>query len=101
MGRNLHLSADVFDATFDKYPRVKLMAAYEFLRHLYILGGVDELINSPANLNIVKGASDVPVQFETLRYGRDIFFGAMLRFNDEDLSALLTVGGSAVGAAAK
>jgi phospholipid/cholesterol/gamma-HCH transport system substrate-binding protein len=101
MGRNLHVSLDVFDATFDAFPRVKVMAAYEFFRHIYILGGVDELLNSPANLNIVKGASDVPIQFDTFRYGRDIFFGAMLRFNDEDLSALLTVGGSAIGGVAK
>jgi hypothetical protein len=43
----------------------------------------------------------VPVQFDEFHYGRDYFFGAMLRFNDEDLAALLTVGGSAVGGAAK
>ncbi|HEY6179851.1 MAG TPA: hypothetical protein VIX73_35600, partial [Kofleriaceae bacterium] len=39
-------------------------------------------------------------QFDTFTYGRDYFFGGMLRFNDEDLSALLTVGGSALSAAA-
>src|SRR5690606_17608742 len=38
-GRNLHLSADVFDATFDQLPRVKLAAAYEVFRHVYVLGG--------------------------------------------------------------
>jgi phospholipid/cholesterol/gamma-HCH transport system substrate-binding protein len=99
--RDLRLSADVFDASFDQYPRVKLAAAYEVFRHVYVLGGIDELLNKPQELPIIKGTSLVPVQFDTFRYGRDYFFGAMLRFNDEDLSALLAVGGSAVGGAAR
>ena len=99
--RDLKLSVDAFDATWDKYPRVKLTAAYEVFRHIYILGGVDELLNTPANLPIVTGDSGVPTQFSTFRYGRDFFAGAMLRFNDEDLAALLTVGGSAIAGAAK
>ncbi|MGE5186533.1 MAG: MlaD family protein [Acidobacteriota bacterium] len=98
--RDLRLSADVFDATWDKYPRVKLTAAYEMFRHIYILGGVDELLNTPENLPIVTGNSGVPTQFSTFRYGRDYFLGGMLRFNDEDLAALLTVGGSAIAGAA-
>jgi phospholipid/cholesterol/gamma-HCH transport system substrate-binding protein len=97
--RNLRLSADVFDATFDHLPRVKLTAAVEMFRHLYILGGVDELINPPDELQIVAGNSDVPIQFETFKFGRDYFLGGMLRFNDEDLAALLTVGGSALAGA--
>jgi phospholipid/cholesterol/gamma-HCH transport system substrate-binding protein len=100
-GRALRFSADVFDATFDQLPRVKLTAAFEVFRHLYILGGIDELLNTPETLSIVKGASDVPIQFDTFRYGRDFFAGAMLRFNDEDLAALLTVGGSAISGAAQ
>ncbi len=97
--RDLRLSVDVFDASFDQYPRVKLTAAYEVFRHVYVLGGVDELLNTPRNLPIVTGDSLVPVQFDSFRYGRDFFVGGMLRFNDEDLSALLAVGGSALGAA--
>jgi phospholipid/cholesterol/gamma-HCH transport system substrate-binding protein len=97
--RDLRLSMDVFDASFDQYPRVKLTAAYEVFRHIYVLGGVDELLNAPRSLPIVKGDSGVPIQFDTFRYGRDYFVGGMLRFNDEDLSALLAVGGSALGAA--
>ena len=98
---DLKLTADVFDATWDKYPRVKLTAAYEVFRHVYVLGGVDELLNTPANLPIVTGNSGVPIQFSTFRYGRDYFAGLMLKFNDEDLAALLTVGGSAIAGAAK
>lgn len=100
-GRKLRVSADVFDATFDRFPRVKLSAAYELFRYIYILGGVDELLNTPQTLSIVKGTSDVPIQFDTFRYGRDYFVGGMLRFNDEDLAALLAVGGSALSSGAK
>jgi len=99
--RDLKLSVDAFDATFDQSPRVKIQAAYELFKHIYIYGGVDELLNTPRYLPIVQGNSDVPIQFDYLRLGRDYFFGGMLRFNDEDLSALLTVGGSAVAGAAK
>jgi phospholipid/cholesterol/gamma-HCH transport system substrate-binding protein len=99
--RDLRVSADVFDASWDQYPRVKLAAAYEVFRHIYILGGVDELLNAPTELSIIKGTSMVPIQFDTFHYGRDYFVGGMLRFNDEDLSALLTVGGSALGSATR
>ena len=40
---DLRFSADVFDASFDQYPRVKLTAAVEVFRNLSVLGGVDEL----------------------------------------------------------
>jgi phospholipid/cholesterol/gamma-HCH transport system substrate-binding protein len=99
--RGLRFSIDAFDASFDQYPRIKLTAAFEMFHHLYVLGGVDELLNSPDSLQIVKGSSGVPIQFDTLRFGRDYFLGGMLRFNDEDLAALLTVGGSAIAGASK
>jgi phospholipid/cholesterol/gamma-HCH transport system substrate-binding protein len=101
--RNLKLSADVFDATWDTLPRVKLTAAYELFRHVYVLGGVDDLLNNPEQLPIVTGNTQVPIEFaqNTFYYGRDYFLGGMIRFNDEDLAALLAVGGSALGAAAK
>ncbi|MBL0212908.1 MAG: MCE family protein [Myxococcales bacterium] len=100
-GHGLRFSADAFDASFDNYPRIKLAMAYEMFKHFYILGGVDELLNKPEYLQIVKSTSNVPVQFDTFRFGRDYFLGAMLRFNDEDLAALLTVGGSALAGASK
>ncbi|HUS28379.1 MAG TPA: MlaD family protein, partial [Kofleriaceae bacterium] len=99
MNRNIRLSADVFDATFDKYPRAKLTAAMEVFKHVYVLGGVDELLNDSQTLPIIAGNSEVPVQFEEFRFGRDYFLGGMLRFTDEDLAALLTVGGSAIAGA--
>ena len=99
--RKLRFSTDLFDASFDRYPRLKLTAAVEVFRHLYVLGGIDDLLNPQKELQITSGTADVPIQFETYKYGRDVFFGGMLRFNDEDLAALLTVGGSALAGASK
>lgn len=101
LGRDLKLSVDAFDMTWDLYPRVKITAAFEVLRHLYILAGIDDILNNPQYLPVVSGNTPVPTELSTLRYGRDYFGGAMLRFNDEDLAALLTVGGSAIAGAAK
>ncbi len=100
-GHDLKLSLDAYDATWDNYPRIKLTAAYELFRHLYLLGGIDDVLNKPEYLPVIDGATDVPVELDKLRFGRDYFFGGMLQFNDEDLSALLTVGGSAIAGAAK
>ncbi|HET6613899.1 MAG TPA: hypothetical protein VFG83_17995, partial [Kofleriaceae bacterium] len=95
----LKLQVDVFDATFDRYPRLKVSAAYALFSHLYVLAGVDEILNDPETLPVEAYPFEVPIQFEEFRYGRDMFFGAMLSFNDEDLTALLTVGGAALAGA--
>jgi phospholipid/cholesterol/gamma-HCH transport system substrate-binding protein len=101
----LKISVDVFDATFDQLPRLKVAAAYELFGFLYVLAGVDEILNSPDELLIepVVGATesgdDVPIQFQEFRFGRDVFVGAMIQFNDLDLAALLTVGGAALAGA--
>lgn len=101
--RDLRLSLDVFDATFDQLPRVKLAAAVEVFRYLYVIGGVDELLNPPDELDIIgpdpMDPDGVPIQFDTFYFGRDAFLGAMVRFNDQDLAALLAVGGSALAGA--
>ena len=100
---HLKISADVFDATFDQLPRVKLTAAYQMFGFLYVLGGVDELLNAPHTLDVipVNDPGGVPTFFRHFRYGRDFFAGAMLRFNDLDLAALLTVGGAALTSVAQ
>ena len=99
--RGLRLSVDVFDASWDDLPRLKVAAAFEVFRGIYILGGIDEALNAPHTLTIRSGGGDVPVQFDEFRYGRDAFVGGMIRFNDHDLAALLAVGGSALSGAAK
>lgn len=101
LNRGLSIQSDVYDASFDRLPRLKVTAAYELFRFLYVLGGVDDALNPHEELVIDPGNFDVPVLFEEYHYGRDFFAGAMLRFNDRDLAALLTVGGSAVAGAAE
>ncbi|MCP4602172.1 MAG: MCE family protein [Proteobacteria bacterium] len=74
LGLDLHLlkdriefSTDLYRFGEDVYPRLKELVAIEFLRHLYIIGGVNDVIND----------------------SRDYFVGLMLRFNDEDLKTML------------
>ncbi|MDD5309969.1 MAG: MlaD family protein [Deltaproteobacteria bacterium] len=63
----IELSTDVYRFGEDVYPRLKEMVALEFLRHLFIIGGVNDALNE----------------------GRDYFIGAMIRFDDQDLKTIL------------
>lgn len=63
----VELSTDLYRFGDDVYPRLKAMVAMEFLRHLYIIGGINDTLNE----------------------NRDYFIGAMLRFDDEDLKTML------------
>jgi phospholipid/cholesterol/gamma-HCH transport system substrate-binding protein len=81
------VSADVFDFKSNVWPRVKLLGAWEFFRYLYVVGGMDDILNGDSR----KGTGG----------GRDYFLGAQLRFNDEDLKSLLLFGGSAIAGASK
>jgi len=88
-GRTLTIKLDLFDFRTNTYPRLKVLAAFEFFRHLWIVGGVDDTFNSRG-----PGAGGFT--------GRDYFFGVQLTFNDDDLRALLTIGGAALlGSAGK
>ncbi len=72
---HLSLETDLYDFTSNVYPRLKVAAALRFLRKIYIVGGVDDVLNRE----------------------RDYFIGAMLKFNDEDLKAVLLVAPSMSG----
>ncbi len=95
----LKLSVDVFEASFDDFPRLKVAAAYQFFGGLYILAGIDDALNSRDEIVPTPLLGETPNQFETIPFGRDVFLGAMLRFNDLDLTALLAVGGAALAGA--
>ncbi len=84
----LTFKMDVFDFRTNIWPRLRINGSLMFWRNLYVLAGVDDIINNrpPGVLGSV---------------GRDYYVGGQLMFNDEDLKALLTVGGSALGGAAK
>jgi phospholipid/cholesterol/gamma-HCH transport system substrate-binding protein len=82
----IRIESDLFDFHANAWPRYKVVAAWEFWKRLYIIGGVDDALNARPQ----EGGSG----------GRDYILGAQVRFNDEDLRSLLMVGGSALGAAA-
>jgi phospholipid/cholesterol/gamma-HCH transport system substrate-binding protein len=81
--RTLSIKVDLFDFRTNTYPRLKVLAAFEFFRHLWLVGGIDDAIN-----NRGPGAGGFT--------GRDYFFGVQLTFNDDDLRALLAIGGAAL-----
>ncbi len=91
----LRFESDLF-GSFTHTPRLKLSAAVAVFRSIYILGGIDDALSAPGTLQIVKGNSPVPKQFDTLRYGRDYFFGATLHFDDADLATLIRVYGAMI-----
>lgn len=87
IGLDIHLLQDRFELRSDLFgfgeeiqPRFRVYIGYEFINRLWLLGGVDHLF---------------------LASRRDYFLGLELRFNDEDLKGVLTVGGGAAGAGAK
>ena len=94
-GGKLRFSTDVF-GSFTRVPRLKVAAALELFSGIYILAGVDDALNSPGYLPIERGNTDVPVEFNRVRYGRDYFLGATLQFTDADLATLLRVYGALI-----
>jgi phospholipid/cholesterol/gamma-HCH transport system substrate-binding protein len=75
VGLDTHLLQDRFEIRQDLFgfgeelqPRWRIALGYEFIQHLWMLAGVDEVFN---------------------RDRRDYFVGLQLRFNDQDLKAML------------
>jgi phospholipid/cholesterol/gamma-HCH transport system substrate-binding protein len=84
----LTLSADVFDTQSNAYPRFQGRAYVNvYKRYVQLIGGVDDVFNYTPTKGGAGGFFDW-------------FFGAQLRFNDEDLKALLLFGGSSLSSAA-
>ncbi len=80
VGLDIHLLANRFEITQDLFgfgeetrPRYRLYLGYEFVHHLWMLGGVDNIF---------------------LSNRRDYFLGLQLRFNDSDLKTILPFSGS-------
>jgi phospholipid/cholesterol/gamma-HCH transport system substrate-binding protein len=64
---HLEINNDVFAIGEQQYARLRVRLAYEVVQRLWIVGGVDDMLNQ----------------------SRDFFLGAQLRFNDEDLKSIL------------
>ena len=84
LNNKLQFNADLFDFSANIFPRVKIGLMWEFYRRMFIIAGIDDLMNERPKT----GAGG----------GRDFYIGAQVRFTDEDLKSLLMIGGSAIGA---
>jgi phospholipid/cholesterol/gamma-HCH transport system substrate-binding protein len=69
---------DLFGFSEEPTPRYRVYISYEFVKRLWLLGGVDQVF--------------LPSQ-------RDYFLGLQLRFTDEDLKTILPFSGGAAAAA--
>jgi phospholipid/cholesterol/gamma-HCH transport system substrate-binding protein len=84
IGLDTHLLSNRFEIVQDLFgfgeeisPRYRLWLGYEFIRRLWIIGGVDHIF---------------------LANRRDYFLGLQLRFTDEDLKTILPFSGGAASA---
>ncbi len=84
IGLDTHLLSNRFEIVQDFFgfgeeirPRYRLWIGYEFLRRLWLIGGIDHVF---------------------LANRRDYFLGLQLRFNDEDLKTILPFAGGATSA---
>ncbi|MBI2895281.1 MAG: MCE family protein [Deltaproteobacteria bacterium] len=68
MGDQLELRNDLFAFGENVYPRYRANLAFEIVKRIWVLGGVDDVLNEGR---------------------RDYHLGAQLRFNDQDLKAIL------------
>jgi phospholipid/cholesterol/gamma-HCH transport system substrate-binding protein len=85
IGLDIHLLQDRFEIVNDLFgfseeiqPRYRVYVSYEFLKHLWLYGGVDHVTD--------------PDQ-------RDYFLGLQLRYTDEDLKTILPFSGGAAAVA--
>ena len=83
IGLDTHLLSNRFEIVQDLFgfgeeirPRYRLWVGYEFIRRLWLIGGVDHVF---------------------LGNRRDYFLGLQLRFTDEDLKTILPFAGGATG----
>jgi len=84
MGLDVLLLDDRFEVSQDVFgfgevvlPRWRVHVGYEFINHLWLLAGVDDILSDDR---------------------RDYFVGLSLRYNDQDIKSILPFAGSAGGA---
>jgi phospholipid/cholesterol/gamma-HCH transport system substrate-binding protein len=87
IGLDIHLLQDRFEVVNDLFgfseeiqPRYRVYISYQFIKRLWLLGGVDHLF---------------------LPNRRDYFLGLQLRFTDDDLKTILPFSSGVSGAAAR
>lgn len=70
--KSLEIQADLFDFGLDVRPRFRAFATYQFFGSAYVAAGIDDMFNTRRT---------------------DYFLGIGLRFDDDDLKAILTTTG--------
>jgi phospholipid/cholesterol/gamma-HCH transport system substrate-binding protein len=87
IGLDLNLLQDRFQLVQDLFgfgeevqPRYRVYIGYEFIKRLWLLGGIDQVFSSDL---------------------RDYFLGLQLKFTDDDLKTILPFAGGAVSGASK
>jgi phospholipid/cholesterol/gamma-HCH transport system substrate-binding protein len=77
----LTLKMDAFNFAADelRYPRLRATVRAEPFQHLYLVGGMDDILN----------AQQRDTTTRRLLAGRDFFFGGGIYFTDDDLKAIL------------
>lgn len=68
LGDSLEMRTDLFAFGENVFPRLRSSLAFEIIKRVWVLGGVDDILNEGR---------------------RDYHFGAQLRFNDQDLKSIL------------
>jgi phospholipid/cholesterol/gamma-HCH transport system substrate-binding protein len=79
----LEVNADLFRFGDQQFPNLRVRVGYEIVDTLFIVGGVDNVLNTNTQA----------------QNGVDFFLGAMLRYTDRDLVGLLPFLGGVGGAA--
>ncbi len=79
----LTLKLDAFNFAADelRYPRLRATLWANPVEHLYVVGGMDDILNAQQRDSSTR----------RLLAGRDFFFGGGIYFTDDDLQAILTV----------
>lgn len=94
--QRFQLQIDIFDLMTERWPRLKILAALEVFKHIWLVGGVDDVINRSGSDPKPDGITCGPsTPSSWCSGGRDYFVGAQLTFNDDDLRNLLTIGANA------
>jgi len=98
VGSDLYLFDDTLQLSMSVYqfqrpytnvfPRAKVWLNYQFLQHFYLTAGADDFLNQWRQGRYPGGPK--------FTLGTDVFFGAGLFFNDEDVKTLLGAGAGSV-----
>jgi phospholipid/cholesterol/gamma-HCH transport system substrate-binding protein len=100
LGGRLRFAGDLYGENFSRVPRLKLEAALEVLRSVYVFGGIDDALAPPGTLRIAPwpATATTPTDYSSLSFGRDYFAGFVFKLNEEDATRMLRIYGSFIGA---